>query len=87
MANNEYNSTVEVIKLVANSFASIGTTIASFTVIASIVAIVTPKKLVIIQGNTVQVTLPFILLSGAISFLFLAQACFVLLLLRGVDND
>ena len=87
MTKNEYNSTVEVIKLVAGVFASIATAIASFTIIASIVAIVTPKELILIQGNAVQVSIPFVLLSGAISFLFLLQACFVLLLLRGIDND
>ena len=87
MAKNEYDSTVAVIKLVANFFASIATAVASFTAIASLVALVTPKELIIIQGNALQVSIPFVLISGVISFLFLVQACFILLLLRGVDND
>ncbi len=87
MGKNEYNSTVEIIKLVANFFASVATAIASFVSIAALVALVTPEELITIQGNKLQVSISFVLISGVIAVLFLAQACLILFLLRGVDND
>lgn len=87
MKNSDYNPIVETTKLVANFFSTVATSIASFASLAAIVALVTPEQLITIQGNKLQVSIIFVLLSFIVSILLLAQACLILFLLGGINND
>lgn len=70
-----------MIKVVANYFATLAATVSSFVIIAVMVAIVSSKSVVTIQGNVVNVTLVFFGIGMFTSLSLLAISCFILSLI------
>lgn len=62
-------------------------TIASFSTIACLIALIDSDGAVVVQGNEVSISLTFISVVISLSFLFLFLSCVILYLLREVDND
>jgi hypothetical protein len=72
---------IEMIKVVANYFSTLATTIGSFVIVAAMVALISSENVVTIQGNVVNVTLVFFGLGMFTSLSLLALSCFILSLL------
>jgi hypothetical protein len=73
---------VEMVKVVANYFSTLATTVGSFVLIAVMISLVSAKSIVTIQGNVVNVTIIFLSTGVFISFVLLVLSCFVLSLLE-----
>jgi hypothetical protein len=75
---------IEMIKVVASYFSTLATTVGSFVIVAVMVAIVSSKNVVTIQGNVVNVSLVFFVIGMVTSLSLLAMSCFILSL---IDED
>ncbi len=72
---------IEMVKVVANYFLTLATTIGSFIILASMIAIVSSKSIVTIQGNKVNVTPTLLIFGILVSLGLLLVSCLILLML------
>lgn len=84
---SNYNYIISIGKTISSFFSSLAIAIASFAIIACLIALIDADGIVVVQGNEVSISLIFILVVIFLSFLFLFLACFILYLLREVSND
>jgi hypothetical protein len=72
---------IEMVKLVASYFSTLATTIGSFIILANMLAIVSSKSIVTIQGNKVNVTPTLLIFGILVSLGLLLVSCLILLML------
>jgi hypothetical protein len=87
MNEPSYNPSSDIVKAVATFLSSIATSIASFTLIAVVVALVGGKSIVNIQGNDINISLLFAVVSLFVSVLIMGLSCIVLSFLSKVPPN
>jgi hypothetical protein len=84
---SSYNYVIKIEETISSFFSSLAIAIASFSTIASLIALIDSDGIVVVQGNEVKISLAFIISVIALSFVLLLFSCIILYLLGEVNND